>query len=129
MPPIDVIGLGASTVDILSLVDHLPAEDENMRAVDISVQGGGPVATAMVTLARLGARTAMLDAIGDDWRGSLIRAEFQREGVLTDYLKVGQGWTSPTSCILVKESNGARSIVWAPGTAPELLPADLPRSA
>ncbi len=125
----DVIGLGASTVDILSLVDHLPAEDEDMRGTDISVQGGGPVATAMVTLARLGARTAMIDAIGDDWRGALIRDEFQREGVAVDTLKVGHGWTSPTSCILVKSDNGARSIVWAPGTAPDLPPEELPQSA
>ena len=36
------------------------------------------------------------------------------------YLKVGKGWTSPTSCILVKKDNGARSIVWSPGSAPEL---------
>ncbi len=129
MLPVEVIGLGASTVDILSLVDHLPAEDEDMRGMDISVQGGGPVATAMVTLARLGAQTAMIDAIGDDWRGSLIREEFQREGVSVEYLKTGRGWTSAASCILVKADNGARSIVWAPGSAPELSPADLPGSA
>jgi sulfofructose kinase len=129
MPPVELIGLGASTVDILSLVDHLPGEDENMRALNISVQGGGPVATALVTAARLGARTAMLDTIGDDWRGALIREDFQREGVSTAYLKIGKGWTSPTSCILVKQDNGARSIVWAPGTAPELSPVDLPGSA
>ncbi|HEX8993305.1 MAG TPA: carbohydrate kinase family protein [Anaerolineales bacterium] len=129
MTPLDVIGLGASTVDILSLVDHLPAEDENMRAVGIRVEGGGPVATAMVTLARLNARVAMIDTIGDDWRGALIRDEFQREGVSVDYLKTGKGWTSPTSCILVKQESGARSIVWSPGTAPELPPDDLPRDA
>ncbi len=127
--PVEVVGLGASTVDVLSLVDHLPAEDEDMRADAISVQGGGPVATAMVTLARLGARPAMIDVIGDDWRGSLIREEFQREGVSVEHLKVGKGWTSPTSCILVKKDGGARSIVWSPGTAPEFPPADLPRTA
>ncbi len=125
MTQIDVIGIGASTVDILSLVEHLPAEDENLRAFEISVQGGGPVATAMVTLARLGASTAMIDAIGDDWRGARIQEEFQQEGVDVRYLKVGKGWTSPTSCILVKKDNGARSIVWSPGSAPELSAADV----
>ena len=129
MTPFDVIGLGASTVDILSLVDHLPAEDENMRAVGITVQGGGPVATALVALARLGARVAMIDTIGDDWRGDLIRADFQREGVSVEYLKTGKGWTSPASCILVKKEGGARSIVWSPGSAPEFPPDDLPREA
>ncbi len=125
MTEFDVVGLGASTVDILSLVEHLPAEDENMRAVEISVQGGGPVATAMVTLARLGASTAMIDTIGDDWRGARIREEFRQEGVDVRYLKVGKGYTSPVSCILVKKDNGARSIVWSPGTAPELSAADV----
>ena len=129
MAEVDVIGLGASTVDILSLVDHLPSEDEVLRAEDISVQGGGPVATAMVTLGRLGARAGMIDTIGDDWRGALIRDEFQREGVSVEHLKVGKGWTSSTSCILVKKGSGARSIIWSPGSAPELSPADLPRSA
>lgn len=129
MPPIDVIGLGASTIDILSLVDHLPVEDENLRAVDLSIQGGGPVATAMVTLARLGIHVAMIDAVGDDWRGALIREEFRREGVSVDYLKRVEGSTSPLSCILVKKDNGARSIVWAPGSAPDFPAAELPAPA
>ena len=129
MTKTEVIGLGAATVDVLCLVDHLPAEDEVLRAMEISSQGGGPVATAMVTIARLGAGAAMIDTIGDDWRGALIRDEFQREGVSVDYLKQGMGWTSSTSCILVKRDNGARSIVWSPGTAPDFSPADLPRTA
>ena len=129
MTKTEVIGLGAATVDVLCLVDHLPAEDEVLRALEISSQGGGPVATAMVTIARLGAGAAMIDTIGDDWRGALIRDEFQREGVSVDYLKQGMGWTSSTSCILVKRDDGARSIVWSPGTAPDFSPADLPRTA
>jgi sulfofructose kinase len=129
MPQFDVIGLGASTLDVLSLVDHLPAEDEVLRAVDISVQGGGPVATAIVTLARLGASVAMVDVLGDDWRGAHIRAELQLEGVSIDHLRVETGCTSSTSCILVKQGNGARSIIWSPGTAPDFSVSDLPHSA
>jgi len=126
MKEIDVIGLGVSTVDIVSLVDHFSAGEEVQQAIDMTVQGGGPVATAMVTLARLGAKAAMLDSIGDDWRGTLIREEFQREGVV-DYLQVSKGCTSSTACIQVTRENGARSIVYAPGTAPELSAADLPQ--
>lgn len=77
MSPFDVIGLGASTVDVLSLVEHLPEKDEVLRSSEMRVQGGGPVATAMVTLARLGASVEMIDVIGDDWRGALIKDEFQ----------------------------------------------------
>ena len=122
---IDVIGLGVSTVDIVSLVDHYPVEEEVQRAMDMTVQGGGPVATAMVALARLGAKAAMIDAIGDDWRGALIQEEFRREGVV-DHLQVRIDRTSSTACILVTRDNGRRSIVYSPGTAPELSPADIP---
>ena len=125
---IDVIGLGVSTVDILSLVDHFPAQEEVQRAIDMTVEGGGPVATAMVALARLGAKVAMIDAIGDDWRGAFIREEFQREDVI-EHLTVRKDCTSSTACILVRKDNGARSIVYSPGTAPELSGADLPGAA
>ena len=84
-PPVnkefDVIGLGVSPLDVITLVDHFPTHDEVQRASAVMLQGGGPVATAMVALARLGAKVAMLDALGDDWRGDLIREEFRREGV------------------------------------------------
>lgn len=119
----DVLGLGASTVDILSLVDHFPASEEVQQAHQVAIQGGGPVATALVTLARLGARTTMLDVIGDDWRGEVILNEFEREGVGTDYLRRVENAASATSSILVRRTDGARTIIFAPSTAPP-LPAD-----
>lgn len=124
---LDVIGLGVSTVDMLSLVDHFPSQEEVQQAGAMTVQGGGPVATAMVTLARLGARVTMLDVVGDDWRSRLIRDEFEREGVSTEYLKLAEERTSSLASILVRQSDGARTIVFAPGTAPELAAEDVPR--
>ncbi len=127
MKQIDVVGLGVSTVEVVSLVDHFPASEEVQRAIDMVVDGGGPIATAMVTLARLGARVAMLDSIGDDWRGALIREEFQRAGVMTEHIKQNVGCTSSTACVLVRKHDGHRTIVYSPGTAPELSPMDMPR--
>jgi sugar/nucleoside kinase (ribokinase family) len=129
MPKIDVVGLGVSTVDIVTLVDHFPAQEGIQRALDMTVQGGGPVATAIVALARLGARIAMLDAVGDDWRSSLILEEFEREGVETRHVKRCPGRTSATACVLVQRDTGARAIIYLPGTTPELSPGDLPRQA
>ena len=65
----DVVGLGASALDLLQVVDELPGGECVQQASNYALQGGGPIATAMVALARLGSRTAMLDKIGDDWRG------------------------------------------------------------
>lgn len=124
-----ILGLGASTIDILSLVTHLPAADENLQASAITVQGGGPVATALVTAAHLGARCAMLDTLGDDWRGRLIHEEFERAGVDVSHTLSRAGWTSPMSCILVKQDDGARSIIWSPGSAPDFPAEQLPVEA
>lgn len=126
---LDIMGLGVSTVDMLMLVDHLPAEEEILRADGLSVQGGGPVASAIVAAARLGARTAMIDAVGDDWRGLLIREEYAREGVATEFLVARPGHTSATAVVLVRRRSGKRTIVWSPGTAPELTIDELPWSA
>lgn len=121
----DVIGLGVSTLDVISLVEHFPAQDEVQQALAVTVQGGGPVATALVTLARLGARVAMLDHLGDDWRGDLIRHEFLREGVSTEYLRLSVGVTSSIASVLVRQADGARAIAYAPGTVPEISGADV----
>jgi sugar/nucleoside kinase (ribokinase family) len=123
----DVIGLGVSTLDVVTLVDHFPAQDEVQRALGVVVQGGGPVATAMVTLARLGAWVTMWDVLSGDWRGDLIRDEFRREGVGTDFLALKEGYTSSIASVWVRRDDGARSIVYAPGTVPEMSAGDISR--
>jgi sugar/nucleoside kinase (ribokinase family) len=128
MAQFDVVGLGVSVIDIVQRVDHFPAEEEIQRALAMTIQGGGPVATAIVTLARLGASATMLDVVGDDWRGELILEEFRREGVCTDYIRQELGCTSALACVLVKREDGARTIVYYPGNAPELSAAEIPRS-
>lgn len=125
MSQFDVLGLGVSTVDVFSLVERFPAEEGVQRAAEVMMQGGGPVATAIVTAATLGANTAILDRLGDDWRGSLIRAEYRQAGVYADYLRVQAGEMSSTASILVRRADGARAIVYCPGSAPELIPADI----
>jgi len=126
---LDVLGLGVSTLDILSLVEAFPSGDEVQRAAAVAVQGGGPVSTAIVTAAALGARTAMIDRLGDDWRGATIMAEYRQAGVGTEYLEVVPGATSSIATILVRRTDGARAIAYCPGTAPEVSPADLPEDA
>ena len=128
-PQIDVIGLGASTVDIITLVDHFPTTRENQQALTMTIQGGGPVATAMVAVSRLGGKTAMLDNLGDDWAGALVLQGFQTEGVDTSYVGVHPGCTTSISNILVSARDGARAIMWVPATVPELSLSEAQKSA
>ena len=122
---LDVVGLGVSTVDLIHVVDELPGEELVQQAYETSLQGGGPVATAMVTLARLGSRAAMIDRVGDDWRGRMILEEFVREGVGTEQIRVEQGARSSIAMVLVRKRDGARTFIFSPGTAPELAGEDV----
>ncbi len=126
---IDVIGLGASTVDILTLVDHFPTRRETQKALKMVIQGGGPVATAMVTVSRLGGKSAMIDSLGDDWAGAHVMQEFQKEGVATDTIEIQHGHTTSISNILISAEDGARAILFTPGSAPELSLSAVQKSA
>lgn len=124
--PFDVIGLGAATLDVLTLLPHFPAEEELVRATAQSVQGGGPVATALATLGRLGARPALLDCQGDDWAGIQIRQGLAAEGVETGFIQVVAGARSTTAVVLVTEGEGRRTILFHPAQSAqgeELAPA------
>jgi sulfofructose kinase len=125
----DVIGLGASTADLLTLIDHFPSMREAQQASAMTIQGGGPVATAMVTVARLGCKAVMIDSIADDWAGGVVLDGFKSEGVNTDHIEVHPGATTSTSNILVSAQDGARAILWVPGSVPEVTLTDAHRSA
>ncbi len=125
----DLIGLGVSTLDLLMLADELPGEESVQRAHRSALQGGGPVATAMVTAARLGSVTAMIDKIGDDWRGRLIVNELREENVSSEHILVDPGATSSIASITVRSRDGARAIIYSPGDCGELQPEELPVDA
>ncbi len=59
----DVLGLGLSTIDILTPVSRLPASNEVSEIIGIIIQVGGPVTTALATLGRVGARTTYLGIV------------------------------------------------------------------
>ena len=66
---------------------------------------------------------------GDDWRGTMIMAEYRQAGVATDFLRVVPEHTSSIATILVRQADGDRAIVYCPGSTPELTPADVPAEA
>jgi sugar/nucleoside kinase (ribokinase family) len=123
---IEVVGLGVGTLDFLQVVDELPGEELVQRAQQSLLQGGGPVATAMVALARLGSRTAMIDKVGDDWRGRLILEEFIKKRVSIDWVRIERGAASAMASILVRQRDGLRAITYSPGTTADIRPDELP---
>ncbi|NIQ93708.1 MAG: hypothetical protein GWN87_05490, partial [Desulfuromonadales bacterium] len=76
-----VVGLGQCALDFLGEVETYPPVDAKTEMTSSSIQGGGPVATALVTLSRLGVDTAFVGRVGDDEFGRHIRSGLVDEGV------------------------------------------------
>lgn len=117
----EVLGLGQCSLDILGSLDRYPELDQKAELSELQVQGGGPTATALVTLARLGVRTLMVGAAGDDWAGCRIRDGLLDEGVDCRYFGLQPGASSQVAFIAV-DAGGHRNIFWHRGTAVPVLP-------
>lgn len=116
---IDIVGIGASTLDRFIVVDHFPTGREVQRALSSTTDGGGPVATALATAGKYGSCTVMIDRIGDDMVGRHILDDFNRYGVNTDAIQIESGANSGVATILVKHSTGERAVFFEKATAPE----------
>lgn len=121
-----VVGLGQCSLDILGLVPRYPEADAKIDLDETLVQGGGPVATALVTLARLGEKTALVGRVGDDDFGMRIRQELKEEGVDCRHLVTQRGASSQFSFIAVERRRGFRNIFCHRGSTESLKNSDLP---
>ncbi len=119
-----ITGLGYCGLDYLSLVPNVPIDDK-VEIVQSLIQGGGPAATAACTVARLGAKTAFIGAIGDDAPGQEILNEFAHNGVDTSNIKLRLNAASPKAFCWIEQNSGKRSIAWTHGTARALLPEEV----
>lgn len=69
--PIQVVGLGMSTLDILVRLSELPTWEQGSRFSAIAIDGGGPVATAIAAVARLGVPAGFIGTYGSDRLGEI----------------------------------------------------------
>lgn len=124
----DILGIGMSMLDSFQIVDAFPAAPGVTEVSDNRVAGGGPVPTAVCAAARLGARTGIIDRIGDDWRAEIIRSEYESFGVSTQNLRLEKDRSSTFGTVLVRKHDGERHIIFHPGNFSILTEEELPRN-
>jgi len=125
--PFDVVGIGLAVYDSSFLVDRYPQVDTKIDALELWHGGGGPVATALVLLARWGVKTAYAGRAGNDFRGEALRAEFAAAGVDVTYFELDSALATPHASIWVERGTGARTAVLGRGhySQPSKLPVSL----
>jgi sulfofructose kinase len=82
-----VLCVGHAVQDFVFTVLVLPDRGAKYRATRFESVGGGPAATAAVTVSRLGGRAMLAARVGDDDVAGMIVAELKGYGVDCAYVR------------------------------------------
>ena len=110
--PFDVVGLGLNAVDILCVVEHLPAYDTKLKMLERHMEAGGQAATAMVACTRWGLTTRYVGSFGAGWHGTYSKESLLREGVDVTHTTRPAGSRNQLAFIMIHATTGERTIVW-----------------
>lgn len=116
-----VVGIGACVMDTLITLPHYPTEDTKLRATETKAAGGGPTATGLVAVSKLGIPASYIGVLSDDGGGKFLLDDFARYGVATDGIRVKNGYRSFTSCIWLSAESTSRTCVFDKGNLPPLV--------
>lgn len=120
----DVIGIGRPFMDFLVNVSHFPKErDELVPLLQMSWQGGGKVATALIAAAELGNRTAFFGIAGDDIYGRFLKDDFVYYGV--DVSRMALDGANAFSLVISETETSGRIIMPRECSGRDILKSDI----
>lgn len=125
MMDIDVLVIGRSCVDIISVVEQFPLEDTKAPLSYRMVEGGGQGGTASCCIARLGGEVAYYGYLGDDNEGQFCFERLNDFHVNTRFVEVVEDGTTPIAYLFITRESGKRTIIYEPSTLPPLRPDQL----
>jgi len=106
-----ILTVGIATLDIINLVDHYPAEDEEMRAVDQHIESGGNAANTACVLAQYGHKVDFAGTLAHEPDGYRIEQQLKAKHVATGFCQHVKKGKAPTSYITLNQQTGSRTIV------------------
>jgi ribokinase len=109
-----VVAVGSANADVTFRVPHLVAPGETLSATEVALHSGGKCANQTVAAARLGARSRLVGAVGDDSNGGFLLRELAAAGVDTDAVAVLENVPTGTAYICV-DDRGENTIVLSAG--------------
>lgn len=108
MAGLQIVGLGSAFLDVLMRQKDMPTWARGVELSAFSIDGGGPIATAMVAAARLGANVGFVGTAGSDEAAALKTRSLVKNGVDISHLVVRPGPESQVCVVYVDESTGER---------------------
>ena len=120
-----VTGIGQCSLDYLGIIDSFPMVDTKEEILQWEEQGGGPVATALVALSRLGVKCKFYGVTGSDDAGNKIRRSLLDEGIDIGGLLKRDKASSQMAFIAIEKTSAKRTIFWKRPSGEELNPEEL----
>jgi len=120
-----VFGLGQCSLDYIGRIPVYPPPDVKCEFTDLTVAGGGPVATALVALRRWGVNGYLAGVAGDDDFGSAILVSLAEEGIDTGGILLRPGERSQFAFIVSEPDTSRRTIFWQRPTGAPLHPDEI----
>ena len=128
MSTVDVLGVGANSIDFVYTLPHYPQPDgslSKLRIASTERSPGGQAATVLCACASLGLRTRYVGTISSDDNGRMVREAMRTRGVDVSSA-IERDFPNPYAVILLAES-GERIVLWDRPSEMMLTPGDLPR--
>ncbi len=100
---VTVASVGSLVVDLAVTTPRVPRVGENLVARGFRMGPGGKGANAAAAMARLGARVALVGAVGDDSLGRLELDALKREGVQVEGVRIDAGGETGVAVIMVDD--------------------------
>jgi ribokinase len=114
-------------LDILVCGNDLPTWEHGARFQTVSIDGGGPAATAMVAAQRLGVPAGMVGTYGSDRLGRIKLETLVENGVDVSRMVCRAGPENQAILVTVQASTGERVFSGFASSIPPLEPAELDR--
>lgn len=107
-PRLDLLAVGLTTLDItVRSVTSLPEGDSGQIVEKIALSPAGTAGGTALVAQKLGLRTAISSAVGDDPQGQIVRSMLDAAKVETDLLEIDPNWPTSTTVLPIRP-NGDR---------------------
>lgn len=110
-PSINILGFGHCCIDYLNILDPYPEKGKKGIVKESLIVGGGPVPTALATLAKFGLSTQFIGKIGTDPEGDVIIEGLTEYNVDVSKVIRDKSVSTPRANIWIEPTDGTRTIV------------------
>ncbi|BES93015.1 ribokinase [Nesidiocoris tenuis] len=126
-PNVDVAVIGSCMIDMICYTPRIPTPGETLCGTSFELGNGGKGANQCVAAAKLGARCALVAALGNDVFGLKYLEHLKGAGIDVKHVKLSEERHSGIAQITVTE-NGENCIVIVPGSNSLLCMEDVKRA-